>query len=351
MINAALVSQNQWLSLKEQQKYIERLMNPQWCPVGLTRCRAEYFVRLWAYLWQKHCMALGQTSKSKLQNLDIPQGFISCTHREMAAVFYAHKDRGSDRAAGMILDKLVALGLLDKQFNGNTIELRIRPFSLDMAESRHRDIEFIVNGFNPRTDAILVANCLARDYNWMNHNNNVLPHRIASLLRNWATQYAQYMRVLRRCDTGQPIGLALFHPIAKVSEQNFFRSPKKSVYLTQPKGKDPMQLAQPGDLDCTSVLVRAWTIDAPYFQHAQVAQFLEDSQRTLQQMQQDFPNLCDMYAISIHPSIAQLAQALGFQATFEDPSLRISWLYRALDSFLELDVQAAVTNLNFHQNI
>lgn len=101
-----------------------------------------------------------------------------------------------------------------------------------------------------------------------------------------------------------------------------------------------------GDVYRIASLLRNWAT-----QYAQVAQFLEDSQRTLQQMQQDFPNLCDMYAISIHPSIAQLAQALGFQATFEDPSLRISWLDRALDSFLELDVQAAVTNLNFHQNI
>jgi len=352
MMNAALVSHNQGLSEQDQKRYIERLMHPRCRPVGLTRCRAEYFVRLWAYLWHKHCMAIDQNAKTELQNLEIPPGFIPCTHREMAEVFYANKDRGSDRAAGMILDKLVALGLLDKRFNGNTIEVQIRPLSLDLPEKhRPQNLQFEVDQFNPRTDTVLVANCWARNYNWMNDNTAILPHRIASLLRNWANQYPKCMRVLRRCDTGQAIGFALFYPVAKVSEPRFFMSPAKSLYLSKPKEKDPIQLALPGDLDCTSVLIRAWTIDAPYLKHAQVAQFLEDAQRTLQEMQQDFPNLCDLYGISIHASVAQLAQALGFQATFDDPSLRISWLYRALDSFLELDMKAAIAPLNFHQNV
>jgi hypothetical protein len=74
---------------------------------------------LWIYLLLKHQQELGVELRQPLTQLHIPEGFIACTHREAAELFYAQKERGSDRAAGMMIDKLLALGLIEKQFDGN----------------------------------------------------------------------------------------------------------------------------------------------------------------------------------------------------------------------------------------
>jgi hypothetical protein len=351
MIAFDAISLDRWFPRLHQHRYVKLLMTPERRPVGLTRCRAEYFVRLWAYLWLKQNFTLGKVPQQPLKTLTLPQGFIPCTHREVAHVFYANKDRGSDRAAGMILDKLVALGLLDKRFNGNTICLQIRPLAstVEQPELTTR-LRVKTDAFNPRTDAVLVANFLAQHYNWMNKNIAALPHRIARSLRRWADCYPTGMRVLRRCDTLQPIGFYLLYPTAVVSEPNFFLSPGKSVHLSATEADDPMQMANPGDLNCTSVFIRCWAIDLPYLQHPQVVQLLKDCQQTLIQMQADFPNLCDLYALTIHPSIEQLAQVLGFQPTNGNSMMGIYWVYRAIDCFLNLDINEAIASLNFSPN-
>jgi hypothetical protein len=64
-------------------------------------------------------------------------------------------------------------------------------------------------------------------------------------------------------------------------------------------------------------------------------------------MQVDFPNLCDIYTIPLHPADQLLASALGFQKTTQDPQLPLSWMYIPLDKFLAIDFEQAVSNLKF----
>ena len=58
--------------------------------------------------------------------------------------------------------------------------------------------------------------------------------------------------------------------------------------------------------------------------------------------QQDFPNLCDLHTLIIHPSFEAMAATLGFQKmglpTHRDPQLY--WMYQALDRYLALDIPA-----------
>jgi hypothetical protein len=337
-----------WFSRERQLSYVSRLMNPSYRPVGLTRCRAEYFVRLWAYLLLKQQLTSGKAELETLVELSVPEGFIACTHREAARVFYAGKERGSDRAAGMILDKLVALWLINKVFDGNTICLQINSVpQLTNSETPRAPLQFKPDAFDPRADAILVANFLAQNYYWMNSNIVAVPHRIARLLRQWAKQYPKGMRVLRRCDNLQPVGFYLFYPTAARSEPNFFLPPRMSLHLSSTQDEDPIEMAQPGDPDCSSVFVRSWSIDRPYMHDTQVCQLLEDCQCTLQQMQSDFPNLCDLYAFALHPILEQLAVAVGFQKTYPDVVLGISWMYQSIDRFNALDMKSAIASVEF----
>ncbi len=84
-------------------------------------------------------------------------------------------------------------------------------------------------------------------------------------------------------------------------------------------------------------------IDAAYSSAYRV-DFLQDMQQTLKQMQQDFPNLCDLYTLLIHPSYEELAQKLGFQFTIKDTKLSVYWAYLALDRFLALEMQTVLAN-------
>ncbi|MBF2034823.1 MAG: hypothetical protein IGR92_04905 [Leptolyngbyaceae cyanobacterium T60_A2020_046] len=72
--------------------------------------------------------------------------------------------------------------------------------------------------------------------------------------------------------------------------------------------------------------------------------FLQDVQQTLGRMQQDFPNLCDIHALVIHPSYEALASALGFQKTHRDFPTSLYWMYLPLDRFLALDVATAIAD-------
>jgi hypothetical protein len=89
------------------------------------------------------------------------------------------------------------------------------------------------------------------------------------------------------------------------------------------------------------VFVRSFVIH-PSHLNDQRSRFVQDAQQRLLAMQQDFPNLMDMYTLVIHPSYADLAQALGFQATHADPKLPLQWMYQAVDRFVAMDVPAAL---------
>ncbi|MBV6625677.1 MAG: hypothetical protein KI793_22580 [Rivularia sp. (in: Bacteria)] len=337
-----LATIDEFFGLEHQLKYVALLKGK----VGLTRRRAECFVKLWAYLLLKQQQELGIASKP-VADLDLPEGFVACTHREANELFYAQQDRGSERAAGMMIDKLVALGLIEKEFDGNNICIRICSPLSDINESAqvNEPIELVTDSFNPRTDTIPVATFLARQYDWMNKKTTAAPQRIARKLRAWAKQYSKGMRVLRRCDTQDPIGFCFLYPVAAKSEENFFLPPSKSLHLSTASEIDPFEMAEVGDEDCTSLFIRSFQIDSAYLQHSNLYQLLEDARKTLINMQADFPNLCDLYTLTINPLTQSLALAIGFQKTGQDPQVSLYWMYMALDNYLSLDIEQALSNL------
>jgi hypothetical protein len=340
-----LISIDQWFPVEQQRKYVSLLKEQ--VRLGLTRCRAEYFVKLWAYLLLKQQQELGKSIHRPLTELQLPDGFVSCTHREAYELFYGQKDsqRGSERSAGMMIDKFADLGLIDKDFDGNTICIRIRsPLpNLSYSTKHEESIPLEPDFFNPRTDAIPVANFFVRLY----LRNKPSIQRTAKVMRLWAEQYPTGMRVLRRCDNQNPVAFYLFYPVARDSEKNFFLPPHKSLYLSSTYEKDPMKIAVPGDQDCTSVFIRCWQIDSPHKQVINIYKLLEDGKNTLLRMQADFPNLCDLYALPIHPSQEQLASAVGFQKTSSQPQQSLCWMYMALDKYLSFDFGQALSVLKF----
>ena len=340
---------NEWFPYAQQQPIIEQLSHR----VGLTRIRAEYFVRLWIYLLVKEQQTTQQSDRGAysvqppLQKLVLPSKAMSCSHSEAAGLFYGDKDEGSDRSAGMMLDKLAALGLIKKHFDGNTTRIEIQPIPLtdpEILTAPNQKPSLKLDSFDPRCDAIPVANLLAVNYSWMNRTLDIVPHRITRLLRKWAKQYPKGMRVLRRTDNLNPVGFYLLYPTTADSEITFSSSPTKGLHLTSLEEEDPFTLATPKDPDCTAVFVRSWMIDPDYLDDYRVP-FLQDAQATLRRMQEDFPNLCDLHTLIIHPSFETMAIALGFQEIGQHNSrdTQLCWMYQALDRYLALDIASIYT--------
>ena len=335
-------SLDQFFPLAQQRLYMSMLMGRG----GLTRRRAEYFVRLWAYLLLKQRQLADGRLTQPLTQLHSTDGSVACTHREAAELFYGNQDRGSDRAAGMMIDRFVSLGLLEKQFDGQTLCLQIR--SIPELETRIQPevpITLIPDAFNPRTDTIPIANLIARTYSELMKDVAKASHKIAKALRSWAQQYPQGLRVLRRSDNLNPVAISVLFPVKSESEMHFFQSPSKSLYLSSDTEIDPFKMTVTGDETCTSVYIRAWIIDTPYLQIENIRLLLEDSRKTLLKMQQDFPNLCDLYSLILHPLYEELRLALGFQKTFQDTQRSYHWVYLAFDRFVELDIEQALSTM------
>ncbi|MBD2189134.1 hypothetical protein [Pseudanabaena mucicola] len=326
----------QWLPKSIQQRYVEILLQR----IGMTRRRADCFVRLAIYLFLKDCQARKAMPKAPLTELSFPQGWVECSCLEASDIFYSDKDRGGDRSAGMMLNKLVDLGLIQKQFDGNCTQIKFHAMpDLLKGNSTETEVKFAIDGFDPRSDAIPIANLLASNYNWLNRNNDAVTYRIANILRDWASQYAKGLRVLRRSDNQNPVGFYAFYPTKRESEIKFFEPPSRGLHLSQVTDIDPFQMALAGDETCRSIFVRSWVIDSQYRQASQL-DLLIDSQHTMIRIQQDFPNLWDMYTLIIHPSYAELCLALGFQKTSSDPKMPLYWMYQAVDRFLKIDMRS-----------
>jgi hypothetical protein len=324
-----------WLPPAQQQQLIEKAI----ALVGVTRVRAECFVRLWVYLLVKEQLASQPRLQPPLLALTLLTAAVSCTHREAAEIFYHDRERGSDRSAGMMLDKLAALGLIKKHFDGNTTRITIQSLLLATSAIESK-VELQITEFDPRCDAIAVANLLAHNYSWMNRDRAAMSQRIAQLLRRWSRQYPVGMRVLRRQDNSHPVGFCLLYPTASVSDAKFFGSPTQGSHLSSMTDIDPFELAVPGDQDCVSVFVRSWTIELAYIKQYRPLLLL-DAQVTLQRMQADFPQLCDLYTLIVHPMYEEMAIALGFQKTISSTQQPgVSWMYLPLDRFLSLDAPA-----------
>jgi hypothetical protein len=66
-------------------------------------------------------------------------------------------------------------------------------------------------------------------------------------------------------------------------------------------------------------------------------------------MQLDFPNLCDLYLMIIHPvySEEKLAMILGFERIGIDRMSISYWMYQPVSQFLSLDIEEALSKLAF----
>jgi hypothetical protein len=330
-----------WFDRDLQIQILDRLVER----LGLTHTRGECFLRLWIYLLIKEQREQNPQVKPPLAALTLLDRPVSCSHREAAELFYSDRDRGSDRSAGMMLDKLAALGLIRKQFDGNISRIEIIAVMADLTPAIAKPIAVKIEPFDPRCDAIPIANLLAANYNWMNHNTEATPHRIVNILRQWAREYDRGMRVLRRQDNLNPIGFYILYPTAAASVSNFFTAPSKSLHLSAIGDTDPFMMAQVGDIDCVSVYIRSWAIDREDVDRYRVL-LLEDTQKTLVEMQSDFPNLCDLYTMIIHPSYEYQASALGFQHMSRDRQLSVYWMYLPLDRFLSLNISDCFPDLS-----
>lgn len=332
---------HQWLPDRLYQHYLSLIMGR----VGMTRRRAECFLRLWLYLSLKESCLNKTLPSPPLKALGYPSGWVECSCREAANVFYSDQERGSDRSAGMMLDKLVALGLIQKQFDGNCTQISVPILSeLITPLLSETEVELVPDQFDPRCDTIPIANLLATNYGWLSNNTDTIPYRIANILRNWANKYATGMRVLRRCDNQNPVGFYVLFPVTGASEVKFFAPPSQGLHLSQVADKDPFEMARPGDRDCRAVFVRSFIIETTYLKQAQTL-LVQDAQQILTILQKDFPNLMDMYTLVIHPSYMELAEALGFQKTSADPKLPLHWMYKAVDRFLALDIEMTIAQI------
>ena len=311
---------------------------------GLTRRKAEYFVRLWAYLLLKQQEELSGRLPPNLKELHAPEGLINCTHREAAELFYRNQERGSDRAAGMMIDRLAALGLIEKQYDGNSLALQIRSLpELELPEVK-TPIELFADTFNPRTDAISVANLYTRNYALLIRDGAAMS-KVAKVLRMWSQQYSTGMRVLRRSDNHSVVAACVLFPVAAGCDAYFFQQPNRSFYLTTDNPVDPFIMASPGDSTCVSIYVRAWVIDQPYLSVTTLCHLLEDTQQTLLKVQRDFPEICDLYTLIVHPIYEELRKVLGFERFCEDNQRSFAWTHGAIDRFLEIEMKQALSNL------
>lgn len=325
---------NEWFPCQLQRYYIERLTRR----VGLTRRRAECFVRLCAYLWLKEQELSRGKNQNEMTVLKPPRGWVQCTCREAKELFYNGSDKGSERAAGMMVDMLVQLNLVEKNFDGNTLNLSVTLLpELSGEEKSDGQHSFVIDDFNHRRDGILVGNLLAEKYSWMAQTAEILPLRIARLIRSWAEVYGKGMRVLRRSGSNNPIGFYILFPTKSESEKNFFQPASNGLYLSSTANEDPFEMALPGDKQCRAVFLRSWIIDKPYQDEAQPL-LLKDAQQVLRDMNQDFPNLSDLYTLIIHPSYENLAKYLGYQKITGDSKSSMYWVYMPLDDYLEREI-------------
>ena len=335
---------DQWFPTEQQRKYISLLREQ----THLTRRRAECFVKLWAYLLVKQYNELGKNLELPLTQLLSPQGFIPCTHKEAHELFYSEQERGSERAAGMMMDKLAAIGLIEKEFDGNTICVRvISPLtnSSDTTQAINSS-EVFVDAFEPRIDTIPVSSYLRHYFNCA--NNTAASHKVARILRNWGKQSLLPMRVLRRYDNNYPVGFYVLYPVAKESEENYFTSPRHSLYFSINSEPDPIKMAIPGDTNCTCLYIRGCYVESDYINFTNICKLLEDGKQNLARMRPYFPQLCDIYTIPLLPICEQITTALGFRKIERDSHSSIPLMYITVDDYLKMDLRQALSFLKFN---
>lgn len=335
----------EWFPLDRQKKYIEHIVHQPGLKITLRQ--ATYFVRLWGY---GYLMQRGM-EHAPIITLNRQLSSFYCSHRDAADLFYT-QTHGTPRAAGQMLDKLASKKLLRRgEADGVATRLSLNiPQSFELLEEEQEADTFFTDAFNPRNDATLVANFLEKLYSYDIERPETMLHNIKKGLRQWAIQYPDGLRVLRRTSTKEPVGFSAFLPAHPDSEEKFDLSPSRSLHLSRLNVREdnPIQVATKGDPDCYTVFVRSWQIQLNLWTYETACELIKDSQITLNKIRDDFPNLSDMYTIAIHPLSEDFALTLGFRATKADPDSALRWLYMPLDRFLELDYEDVLLNFDYN---
>ena len=329
-----------WFSPNQQTVYINTIVGQS----GLTRRQATCFVRLWAYA----CLQENEWKDTPLSKLNSHVKAFSCSHREAADLFYSDRPRGSARSAGMMVDQLVCKQLVRREpFDGGPTRLCLKiPDSFLPKINSFEGASLRVDTFNARSDAPLAASFLEEAYSWDSGRPEAMSYKIKRVLRQWAILCPDGLRVLRREDD-EPVGFAALFPVHADSEERLHLPPSLSLHLSTLDEEDPFKAASPGDQTCYSIFIRSWQVKREYWNYSTACQFLQDSQTVLKDMQASFPNLCDLFTISINPHTEALALTLGFKATKADQASSIHWFYMPLDRFLSLDCDEAMVEFDF----
>ena len=334
----------EWFPLDIQTQYIEHIVHQP--GLRITLRQATYFVRLWGY---GYLMQRGM-DHAPITTLTRQIGSFYCSHSDAADLFYT-QTQGTPRAAGQMFDKLASKNLLRRE-EADGVATRISlniPQNFELPEQEEND-SFYPDSFDPRNDATLVANILEKLYSYDPERPESMLHNIKRGIRQWARQYPDGLRVLRRASNQEPVGFAAFLPAHPDSEEKFDLSPSRSLHLSRldVREEDPIQVATQGDPDCYTVFVRSWQIELTVWTYETACEFIKDSHATLKKIRDDFPNLSDIYTIAIHPLSEDFALTLGFRMTKADPDSSLRWLYMPLDRFLELDYEDVLLNFDYN---
>ncbi|MEM0978663.1 MAG: hypothetical protein AAGH78_00175 [Cyanobacteria bacterium P01_H01_bin.58] len=342
-----------WFPPKVQQRYIERITaqsakHPGGCGI-LTEVQARHLVRLWGYGYLKDY----GLEHAPIKSLNRKVSRFVCTYAQAATLFYADREKlGNARSADEMLKKLASKGLIQcssSQGSPTQISLNIRPdFELPL-DAHGADV--YIDKFDPRNDAPTVANFLKGLYVYDAARVASLERDITRGLRQWAKAYPEGLRVLRQQEQSKAkaIALAAIFPVHPESEIVFDQPPSDSLYLGRFKhrSQDSIRLAELGDPECHVAYIRAWHIKPGLWDCENVLKLVDDNKTMLRKMQQEYPELSDVYSILIHPRLADLATTLGFEVMGVDPRMALSWIYMPLDHFLDLDAGELLRDFDF----
>lgn len=337
----------QWFPPEIQKTYVEHIVSQS--GLNITPLQAHYFVKLWGYAYVKQ---YGPDSVP-ISTLTRQVSSFYCSHSDAASLFYGEEPLGSPRSAGHMLDKLASKSLLRRgNIDGFTTRLSLNiPRSFELPSEDYSET-FYTDTFDPRNDAPLVASFLENLYIYDPERPESIQHNLKKGLRQWARQYPDGLRVLRRTSTREPVGFTAFFPIHPVSERIFDMDPKMSVYLSRMDAlqEDPVKMAEKGDPDCYVAYMRIWQIMPVIWSYDAACLMVKDSQETLREMLECFPNLSDIYTMAIHPLLEEFALTLGFQSMLSSSDSSLRWLYMSLDRLLDVDYEDVLLNFDYTRN-
>lgn len=339
-----------WFPAALQQRYVDHILmqsNSHAGSVKLTHVQAQHLVRLWGYAYIKQHGIVQSPIKALSRRVDS----FFCSHSEAASLFYAERDGGGTaRSAGLMLRTFESKSLIQcESSKGSPTKIRLNiphPFDLP-AEDPKGDV--VPDAFRPRLDASTLANLLTVLFHYDAERAQVFEHDLNRVLREWFKRYPKGLRVLRQVKSKKPIAVVTAFPVHPESGEKFGLPPSESLYLNRirQRAADPIQFAEPGCLDCYVAYIRCWHIKPGWWSPKTVLQLLQETRSMLQQMHQDFPELCDVYSIVLHPHHEDFAVRLGFDITRTDPQMSQSWAHIALDRFFELNPTVLLQDFDF----